>query len=372
MVVCKPSKENLSDFVNNYILPLKKLSYKIVSYGNYLRKELSGESIVSISNDKFNKLILGGINQSGVLQNSLSEFYKKYFGVGLTKDDISRYINSSSNSEVQKNIKISSDINGLDIDDPYKKYISMFFLIKNIDNNCNLIIRKANSKGVSINYTDENLNDDFYLALVNDPTKVLALIQDFYNASLKILPTYNEYTMFLSSITNIPKSYAFEAYKDLKNNLSGLTVLLDLEINPIMNINSDYVEFIYPRKDGLSANILTLIYNDIFTLSDFMYKISENLFEGIKPEWKVYLSNGYNSLNGMMDNNAKKILSIKETYLTVNDNGFIENYDVNFPNAHISDVLKSISPLVFSGCILIEKNYNNIQIKNRLYGVIGL
>ncbi|SMD31422.1 hypothetical protein [Picrophilus oshimae] len=370
MITCKASKEDLIDFVNNYILPLKKISYKLVSYGNYLRRELSGESIVSI-NDNLKKLVLGGINQSGVLQNSLSEFYKKYFGIGLTKNDINRYINSNGNFEIQKNIKISSDINGLDIDDPYKKYISMFYIIKNIDSDCNIIITKASSKGFNLNYMDENLNDNFYLGLVNNPNNVLALIKDFYNASLKILPTYNGYSMFLRSITNIPKDYAFEAYKGLKNNLNSLSGILDLEIKPIINLNIEYIEFIFTQKDGLSDNILKLI-GDIFKLSNFMHENSGDLFEGIKSEFEIYLSNSYNSLNGIIDDNAKKVLKTSETRLNVDSNGFIDSYNLDFPNMHISEVLKSISPLAFSGCILIHKDYNSIHIRNNLYGVINL
>ncbi len=369
MITCKSSTEDLIDFVNNYILPLKKISYKLVSYGNYLRTELSGQSIVSI-NDNLKKLVLGGINQSEVLQNSLSEFYKKYFGIGLTKNDINRYINSNGNFEIQKSIKISSDINGLDIDDISKRDISMFYIIKNIGNDCNIIITKANLKGININYNDEILNDEFYLGLVNDPNNVLALIKDFYNASLKILPTYNEYARFLRSITDIPKDYIFNAYKDLKNNLSSLSVSLDLKIKPIINLNIEYIEFIFAQKDGLSDNILKLI-SDIFRLSYFMHKTSGNLFEGIKSEWEIYLSNSYNSLNGIIDDNAKKVLKTSEARLNVDSNGFIESYNLDFPNMHISEVLKSISPLAFSGCILIYKDYNSINIRNELYGVIN-
>ena len=369
MITCKSSKEDLMDFVNNYILPLKKISYKLVSYGNYLTSKLSGESIVSI-NDNLKKLVLGGINQSGVLQNSLSKFYKRYFGIGLIEDDIKRYINSNGNFEVQKNIKISSDINGFDIDDQYKNNISMFYIMKNIDHDCNIIITKANLKGININYNNEILNDDFYFSLINDPYNVLVLIKDFYNASLKILPTYNEYTRFLYSITNIPKDYIFNAYKNLKNNINSLSGVIDLEIKPIINLNSDYIEFVFPQNDGVLDNILKIIGN-IFMLSKFMHKESEDLFEGIKSEWEIYLNNSYNSLNGIIDDNAKKILNASQINLDVDNNGFINKYNPYFPNMHISEVLRSISPLAFSGGVFIHKDYNNIKIINRYYGMIS-
>ncbi len=318
--------------------------------------------------ENLKKLILGGITKSGIIENSLSSFYKQHFGVGLTNENIQRYLNSNGNLQAQRNIMISFDGEGHDID--YQNKESMFYHIKKISDFCNIIIDKVRSKKLNINYIPENYDENMYLDLVEHSNNVVSLIRDFYNYSLRVLPTYNRFSMFLKSITFISERYAIEAYPDLKENLNSLLMLLDGEIKPILNFNIEYIEFILPKNNGLLSYIIKL-QNEIFNLSVFTKHNSEFLFNGIEDEWQKYLKNNYNSLKEMLDDNAMKIIRNKTTMLNVDEKGFISKYDFNFPYFSLSEVLKSILPLGFAGCISIGSyNNNSIEIINHLYGVI--
>jgi hypothetical protein len=367
MTELKAKKDDLIEFVNQNIINLAGISNKLTAYGEYLRKEFYGKNIVD-TQDTLKKIILGGINKSGIAENSLSKFYIEYFGVGLTNENVQRYINSNGNLQAQKNIAISFDGEGRDIDDLNKK--SMFYHIKKISDFCNALIARVSAKGFNITYNRDNYDENMYLDLVEHPNNVVSLIRDFYNYSLRVLPTYNGFSMFLKSITVISERYAIEAYPDLKNNLNYLLMLLDGEIKPILNLNIEYIEFILPIKNGLLSNIINL-QNEIFSLSVFAKHNSESLFNGIEDEWWKYLNNSYTSIKEMLDDNARKIIRNKTTTLNIDEKGFVNKFDFNFPNFSLSEVLKSILPLRFAGCISIGGSFNNsLEIINHLHGVI--
>lgn len=357
----------LVEFININIIPLRDVTHKIVAYGEYLRKEFSGKNIVDID-ENLRKLILGGITKSGVSENSLSKFYKEHFGVGLTDENIQRYLNSNGNSQVQKNIEIS--LNEEDVYMDNNKNKSMFYYMKKIDTHCSEIIAKARVKGLNIPYTSDNLDKNTYLELVENPIKVVTLLKDVYNYSLKVLPSYNEFIMFLDSITNNSADYVLEAYPKIKDSLDSFLDLMDAEINPLLKLDIDFIKFIQPINSGMLSNIIDLKY-EVFSLSDFANEKSNFLFNGVEDERKKHLSNNYNSLKGMLDDNAMKILMNRTIILNVDEKGFISKYDYNFPNFSLSEFLKSILPLRFAGCISIEKYDNNaIKIINYLYGEI--
>ena len=159
MTELKAKKDDLIEFVNQNIINLAGISNKLTAYGEYLRKEFYGKNIVD-TQDTLKKIILGGINKSGIAENSLSKFYIEYFGVGLTNENVQRYINSNGNLQAQKNIAISFDGEGRDIDDLNKK--SMFYHIKKISDFCNALIARVSAKGFNITYNRAQIRDTWF------------------------------------------------------------------------------------------------------------------------------------------------------------------------------------------------------------------
>jgi len=379
MVTPKAKKDDLADFIKNDIVPLKNFNSPLNAFGEYLYRELSGRDILYIP-EKFQKIILGGVQENGSFStNSLAEFYSQYFGIGLPQIDRVRYINSVKNGVRPESIVIKSDPAEKKIDSNGQNNFSMFHYISAIDTLCTKIINKSIAKSIipqipensDLSSFEEKDND----ALIDNLSQILFMIRDFYNASLKILPTYNEYSMFLDSIRGIPKDYLMEAYPSIANEFSNLMDNLDLEIKRIVDlpITNKYIEYVFPKQDGIASDIFNL-YGNIFDLSYFLFSQPDNLFDGVMDEYSNFLKNAIKSVDGILDSNASKLIKStqREIYISIDEKGFTSEYSV-FPNQHISAFSKSISPLLFSGCAHLEithTRYASITIYNHIAGVL--
>jgi len=378
MITPKAKKEDLADFIKNDIVPLKHFSSPLNAFGEYLYRELSGKDVLYIP-EKFKKIILGGVQENGSFSpNSLAEFYSQYFGIGLPQIDRVRYMNSVKQGVKPEGITIKSDPTGKKIDFNGQNDFSMFHYISAINSLCTKIINKSVAKGIIPQISESSdlssfgeKDDD---ALIDNPSQVLSLIKDFYNASLKILPTYNEYSMFINSIYGA-RDYLMEAYPSIANEFSNFMDNLDLEIKRIVDLpsNNKYIEYVFPKQDGLVANIFNL-YGNIFGLSYFLSSQPDNLFDGVIDEYSNFLRNAIKSVNGILDSNTNKLIknAQKESFIiNIDEKGFTNGYNDEFPNQHISAISKSISPLLFSGCAYVEiGNYGRIVVHNNLVGVL--
>lgn len=376
MVIPKAKKEDLANFVRNDIIPLEHFSSLLNSFGEYLRKEMSGRDTSFIS-ERLQKVILGGVQKNGSFApNSLAEFYNEYFGIGLSQTDRVRYVNSVNNGVKPQNIVIKSDPNGKIADINTQNNFSMFHFIVDINNLCTTIVKKSIAKGIIPQITEVNVSsfkEEEGEALIDNPSQVLSQIKDFYNASLKILPTYNDYSMFLYSITNIPKDYLIEAYPSIAGEFSNLTNILDLEIKPIVElpITSNYMECVFSKQDGIASAIGRLI-GSIFDLSFFMTSKPNTLFEGATDEYTNFLKNGSKSLNGILDAIGNAIIKRRdrEIYIEIDEKGFSTSYVDEYNNQHVSAFSKSISPLLFSGVVSLGTSNRSIILRNHLAGVM--
>lgn len=389
MVTPKAKKEDLVNFVKNCIIPLKSSSYPLNALWEYMRRELSEQDILYIP-EKFKKVVLGGIKEDGSFSpNSLAEFYSQYFGIGLTQIDRVKYINSVKNGIKPEGITIKSDPAGKKIDYNSQNDFSMSHYVYNIDNLCNFIINKSVAKGI-ISQSDDiksSFNEGDENVLIDNPSQILSLIKNFYNASLNVLPTYNEYSLFLNSINGVSKDYILEAYPSIINDFSDFINLLDLKIKPIVDHSSTqkYIEYIFPKvfpedihssfpeDASISSNIFSL-FKSIFGLSNFLYSQTLTLFDGVRNEYLNFLTNAKESVKGILDTTASKLIKStkKEFKILVDKNGFTKQYS-EFPNQHISALSKSISPLLFSGCAYLEIpyfRYADITIYNNIAGVL--
>ena len=378
MLVPKAKKEDLANFVMNDIIPLKRSSYPLNAFGEYIRRELSGRDIFYIP-EKFLKVVLGGVQDDGSYSpNSLAEFYSQYFGIGLPQTDRVRYINSIKNGMKSVGIAIKSDPDGKKIDSNYNNAFSMFHYISAIDNLCTKIINKSVRKG-SISQSEaiasSSFKEDDGKMLIDNPSQVLSLIRDFYNLALKVLPTYNEYSIFLTSLHHVSRDYLVEAYPSISDKFNNIINDLDLEMRLITNlpITDKYIDYIFFKRDGIAFSIFNL-YDNIFSLSTFLSSQSQTLFDGVNNEYSNFLINAKKSVAGILDTTASKLIESQrqEFPILLTENGFTEEY-TEFPNQYISAFSKSISPLLFSKCAHLEvtnTRYATITIYNHMAQVL--
>lgn len=378
MITSKAKIKDLANFVKNDIIQLKLSSYPLNAFGEYIRRELSERDIFYIP-EKFRKVVLGGVQENGsFLPNSLAQFYSQYFGIGLTQTDRAKYMNSIKNGLKPEGIVIKSDPKVKDINS--NGQYTMFRYISLIDNLCTAIINKSIAKGIisqSENITSSFKEEDGDM-LIDNPPQILSLIKNFYNTALKILPTYNEYSLFLYSINGVSKDYILEVYHSIMNDFSDFINLLDLEIKPIVDQFSTqkYIEYVFPKsfpEDGMASNISNLFIS-IFDLSKFLSSDALSLYDGVQDEYLNFLTEAKKSVTGILDTTASKLINStrREFTILLDKNGFTDEYSV-IPNQYISAFSKSISPLLFSGCAHLEithSRYVDITIYNHMAPVL--
>lgn len=378
MTTQKYKKDDLANFVKNDIVSLKRNSAPLSKFGEYIRRELSGRDVLYVP-EKFQKIVLGGVQENGSFSpNSLAEFYSQYFGIGLTQTDRVRYMNSVRNGVMPETIVIKSEVSEKNLVFNAQNTFSMFHYASAIDDLCTSIIKKSVDKGIiSSSESDASdtidQKDEESLALIDHPSLILDMIRDFYNASLKILPQYNEYSMFLYSIQGVPKDYITEAYPSVANEFSTMVEDLDLEIKRIANLpsTSNYIEYMFPRQEGMVSDIV-ILYRNVFMLSYLLFSKTNTLFDGVMNEYSIFISDATKSVNGILDSNASTLAKSKEReiYIYIDEKGFTDGYNPVFPNEHISAISKSISPLLSSGCFSLELSYKTIVLHNNIVRVL--
>ncbi len=320
------------------------------------------------------KVILGGFRQECVNKtlnaddvkgcfnsNALARFYREVFGIGLSNDDIAKFVNVAQYVGLEKageGLRIVSMKS--DVMDTLNGILTSF-----------INVYKVAGRQVP--------NPMRYN--VDKPEDLAQAFIDMLNALLKLLPLYNPFTFFIQSLKFTPKPYLRLMYcdklfsSDVTNLMAKYGIRLTTLLKPSISKELDEeLAIIGHDKDSLGSHLMAIVWyiyeltyglkgkgyvknvDDEFRkyvkkysryLDDFYRKLTGSGFEG-KCGVELWISISYGSKVDISTVVPRNLFSFNDyDYCLIKT-----KYDIN-KSLSYGEFLELFSPLMFLGLISI-------------------
>ena len=362
-------KEEWKGFISDYVIPLRDSADALVEYWNYLKRKIDGVEIGGMGED-LKKALLGGVDEEGnYLEGSIAKFYKDFFGVSLSVE-LPKYA-AAAKEEATKGIK--GMVREMDSQThPNVPYFIKFIL--DIAGQTKKIANIALSKGIidTVAGPSSEIRHEDFLANQEDAVE---RVGDFYNKCAKIVPNFNNYTLFVLSIRNIASRYLEEAYPQFKfkNKFAELQSMLGLKSLFVPDIadgakKAEYA--IWHLPDGSFGGEVRKLYELIWNYSNVFKELVSQYFEGTTDLKKEFIEDAKVKVLGLpseeVEYEYEKFRFVDRNRCWIQfSNQWLEGFGVQahnlFPKllhepkkpVSLMQILDELSPLLFVGLINI-------------------
>ncbi len=340
-------------FVEDYVVPLRESANTLDEYWNYLREHINNVPMEEIEkSEALKSILLGGVDEErNYLDGSVAKFYNDFLGVSFS-------------------VKIPS---GIVYSPPFHEFVA------GIINKTKEVIDSVKTKGISV--VDVKRREINYDGLLRNPEELVRLIEDFYNKCVKIIPNYNEYTLFTLNIRAIMESYFNVAFPWLLGKFDEVRELLGLEQDfelPVEDRRAGHYVIWGLEWNNLGSKIKEL-YEYIWEINEELKDTLSQYFGGITDLKQEFLTSAKESIASMPYEFVKSYDEIpspdpykRNHKLIVERNGQI--VDSSSPgllkrDSNVFDFLDEISSLIFVGLVDIHtfsprgKNADRIDIE---------
>jgi hypothetical protein len=357
-------KDEWKRYVRDYIIPLRDSADALVGYWNYLTGEIDNVSFNEIETEKdenFKKILLGGIREDeNYSERSFAVFYSTFFGARLS--NLQEYLISQKEG-------VTSQVTVVVEESEFMKFV------ENIKEKTSAILESASQNGFTDAVNSELPEADFG-ALLEDPEKVIELVEALYNKSFKITVNYNQHTLFLWTIRKITRRYLEAAYPELQEeekfdalkSFVGLDTYFEPEIEERTEndrtVKRDYTIWHLPDNSfgglicGLNDSVweyldkesfrtdLSILFDGVVDLKgEFMTRAKAAIgnwkrIEGLKFEKRDDISTYTLKISGI------RIAG----YWNMNSPNTTASYEHHESNVSVLDFFDNISTPMFLGC----------------------
>ncbi|MBD3215845.1 MAG: hypothetical protein GF311_24760 [Candidatus Lokiarchaeota archaeon] len=231
--------EEWKTFVKKELKPLNHEILKLLGVRNYFEQLNQAKFIMKFrNNENIRKIFLGGIDDNGTYKsNSLAKLYRNTIGIFI-------------NTKLWVNLTKEEGIDPLTYISCKSKNSTFYEFIKNIHDFIEDLLNIVDENHTRINEVEiENI--------LEDPKKIVGIIEDLFPKIVRITANYNYKTFFCLNTRLIPKRYLKFAYPSLKDNYKELSEFLGLKNKMELkqhNSNTDYI--ILSHKENGFADLL--------------------------------------------------------------------------------------------------------------------
>ena len=275
------SEDVWRSYFNTTIYDLYVSASRLVSLYEKLTSEYrTYRSAEQIERNELKRLLIGGLAESGFVENALAVFCKEIFGISLEEIE-------TITTRLKEGIPLESALSGIKITiEPSSDFIST---LRSIYKNLKAVyVRLEDIPGIKTPPYEVGVAEEDYDEFLKKPEHFVGA---FLQKSLEFLPLYNKYTFFINSIWSIPAFYLYEAYKRLEESKE---VLRSFGIMPEILLEPDYLDeklrkerAILGLPEGSVGDIIHSILMDIYAL--FQHETIQRFFD-VKDELKEWVT----------------------------------------------------------------------------------
>jgi hypothetical protein len=197
----------------------------IVEFWNELKRKCNGLTFRDLQEEfDYSTVLLGGVDSSGEYkERSLAKAYNVLFG--FKPENIYDLVERLKN-DLPPTTKIVVE---------ETRFISF---VKDVLNKVTSILSLAESKGLI--GSDVGVAVDYY-SILSDYSKMVEMLSDFVNNVARILPNYNQKSLFVWTLDKLTYRYMTAAYPNLKDAFEVVKDILGLEVIFSPDIENDGV-----------------------------------------------------------------------------------------------------------------------------------
>jgi hypothetical protein len=282
---------NLDEW-RSYFEEIKEIakSCKIIEeFWNELKRKCDGLTFKDLQEEfDYSTVLLGGVTPDGEYkERSLARVYAVLFG--FKPENIHDLI-----EKLKRDLPATTKI--------AVKETKFIRFVRSISDKVISILRQAESKGL-IDSADVDVEVDYY-SILSDYKKLIEIVENFVNNVAKILPNYNQKSLFVWTLDKLTYRYMTTAYPELRDERVFELVkdVLGLEVifSPDVEDDKTKREYeIYSYCDGAVGKELVELFKLVYketgkskseytkTIRDYLLIVFPNLPEFAKEFYKM-------------------------------------------------------------------------------------